>query len=110
MNVPKVLPVKEPENVRAKPHHPHLPQVGVGVPGGGSLLLLISPVKTGKSTLISNLLLNDNFYGQEFFDDAVIISNTIANDVTSRFLRDAYDVEDHYDDSIIDGIVEHQVF
>jgi hypothetical protein len=108
MNVPKVLPVKEPENVRAKPHHPHLPQVGVGVPGGGSLLLLISPVKTGKSTLISNLLLNDNFYGQEFFDDAVIISNTIANDVTSRFLRDAYDVEDHYDDSIIDGIVEHQ--
>ena len=108
MNVPRVLPIKEPNNVKAKPHHPHLPKVGCGVPGGGSLLLLISPVKTGKSTLISNMMLNDSFYGQTFFDDAIIISNTIANDITSRFLREAYQVEDHYSDDIIDSIVEHQ--
>ena len=75
MNVPRVLPIKEPDNVKAKLHHPHLPKVGCGVPGGGSLLLLISPVKTGKSTLISNMMLNDRFYGQTFFDDAIILSN-----------------------------------
>ena len=48
MEAPKVLPVVEPDNVRVKPHHPHLPKVGVGAPGGGALLLMISPVKTGK--------------------------------------------------------------
>ena len=229
--VPKVLPVVEPDNVKAKYHHPHLPQVGVGVPGGGSLLLMISPVKTGKcvyeytlvetdtgnkyiknikvgdkvlsdkgyvkvdnvfkqgkkkcykiilynecelilteehklhtingmkemkdcyddtiitnkgnskikskeyysvvecydlsvdnenhrfyandisvsnSTIISNLLLNDSFFGQEYFDDVQIISNTIKNDVTSRFLNKAFNVYDYYSDDIIDGLIDRQ--
>ena len=106
--VPKVLPVIAPEGMKAKFHHPHLPDVGVGVAGGGSLLLMISPVKTGKSTIISNLLLNDNFYGQLFFDDVQILSNTIANDVTSRFLNKAFNVYDHYDDAIIEGLITRQ--
>ena len=106
--VPKVLPVVEPDGVKPKYHHPHLPCVGVGVPGGGALLLMISPVKTGKSTIISNLLLNDNFYGQDFFNDVQIISNTIKNDVTSRFLDKAFNVYDFYDDSIIDGLINRQ--
>jgi len=106
--VPKVLPVVEPEGVKAKYHHPNLPCVGCGVPGGGALLLMISPVKTGKSTIISNLLLNDNFYGQEFFDDVQIISNTIKNDVTSRFLDKAFNVYDFYSDDIIDGLINRQ--
>ena len=106
--VPKILPVVEPDNVCAMPHHDHLPSVGVGVPGGGALLLMISPVKTGKSTIISNLMLNEDLYGQKFFDDGIIISNTIANDVTSRFIRQAYTTHDHYDDSIIDNLIERQ--
>ena len=65
MNVPTIMPVVEPDNATAKPHHPFLPKVDVGVAGGGSLLLMISPVKTGKSTIISNLFLNEDFYGQE---------------------------------------------
>tara|TARA_R110000822_G_scaffold7668_6_gene31286 strand:- start:114 stop:887 length:774 start_codon:yes stop_codon:yes gene_type:complete len=105
---PKILPVLPPDNVTAKYHHPHLPQVDCGVAGGGSLLLMISPVKTGKSTIISNLLLSDHCYGQDFFDDVQIISNTIKNDVTSRFLNKAFNVFDYYDDSIIDGIVARQ--
>jgi hypothetical protein len=108
MEAPKILPVVEPENVKPKPHHKHLPKVGVGVPGGGSLLLMLSPVKTGKSTIISNLLLNEQFYGQYFFDDVQIISNTIANDVTSRFLNKAFNTHDHYSDEIIDNIVNRQ--
>jgi len=105
---PKILPVVDPKTGTPKYHHENLPKVGCGVPGGGSLLLMVSPVRTGKSTIINNLLLNENFYGQEFFDRVHIISNTIANDVTSRFLNDAFDVEDHYDDSIINDILKTQ--
>ena len=106
--VPKILPVVEPEGVKAKYHHEHLPNVGCGVPGGGALMLMLAPVKVGKSTIISNLLLNDNFYGQEFFQDVQIISNTIKNDVTSRFLNRAFNVYDYYSDSIIDGLINRQ--
>jgi hypothetical protein len=111
-SAPKVIPVKDPEdNYLNKsgmpPIHPHLPQIeGFG---GGACVLTISPVKTGKSTLISNMLLNSDFYdAQERFDSTHIISNTIANDVTSRFLKEAFDCYDQYNDSIIDGIVEKQ--
>ncbi len=101
-NVPEVLPVKPPDDLpKEKPLHPHLPKPP-------TLLMMISPVKTGKSTIISNLLLNENFYGQDYFDETHIISNTIHNDVTSRFLLKSFECYDHYDDSIIQSIVEAQ--
>tara|TARA_R110002126_G_scaffold64134_1_gene164395 strand:- start:1020 stop:1838 length:819 start_codon:yes stop_codon:yes gene_type:complete len=108
---PQVVPVKDPDalpDVKGLPPiHPHLPQISGH--GGGACLLMISPVKTGKSTIISNLLLNKDFYdGQERFDAVHVISNTIANDVTSRFLKKAFDVYDMYSDTIVDGIVERQ--
>ena len=66
-------------------------------------------ISVSNSTIINNLLLNTDFYdAQERFDSTHIISNTIANDVTSRFLKDAFDTYDQYNDSIIDGIVERQ--
>ncbi len=110
MEGPKVIAVKDPDEKiesRHAPLHPHLPQVeGFG---GGALCLLVSPVRTGKSTLISNMLLNDQFYdAQERFDNVSIISNTIANDITSRFLRKAFDTYDSYSDDIVNGIVERQ--
>ena len=108
-NVPKIYRVKDPDPIPSKhpPVHPHLPQIeGFG---GGALVLMISPVKTGKSTIISNLLLNEDFYNaQERFDETYIISNTIANDITSRYVRQAFNTFDQYDDSIIDGIVAKQ--
>ncbi len=109
---PQVIPVRDPETQYLNksgmpPIHEHLPQID-GF-GGGACLLCISPVKTGKSTIINNLLLNKDFYdAQERFDSTHIISNTIANDVTSRFLKEAFDTYDQYNDSIIDGIVERQ--
>ena len=109
MEGPKVIPVRDPDPVKSiHPEvHPNLPQIeGFG---GGALVLLISPVRTGKSTLISNMLLNDEFYdAQERFQSTTIISNTISNDITSRFLRKAFDTHDAYDDSIIEGIVKKQ--
>ena len=109
MNGPTVIPVRPPTPTKdLHPDvHPHLPQIQG--PGGGACLLMISPVKTGKSTIISNILLNKDFYdAQERFDTTHIISNTIANDVTSRFLKKAFDCHDSYRDSIIDGIVDRQ--
>ena len=47
-------------------------------------------------------------YGQGTFDYVKIMSNTISNDITSRFMKEAYDVDDYYDDSIIAGILENQ--
>ena len=42
-----------------------------------------------------------------------MISNTINNDQTSRFIKEHFDVEDHYNDSMIDSLVDrhgHDVF
>lgn len=98
---PKILRVKDPPFLKTKPLHPNLPQPH-------ALVLHVSPVKTGKSTIISNLLLSDQFYGQDYFDRVKIISNTIANDNTSRFLQEAFDCEDHYEDRMIEELINTQ--
>ena len=99
--VPKVFKVKDPPFLKQKQLHPHLPQPP-------ALVLMVSPVKTGKSTLISNLLLNESMYGQSYFDMVYIISNTINNDNTSRFLKEAFNTEDHYEDAFVENIVRVQ--
>jgi hypothetical protein len=71
---PKILRVKDPDPVPSKfePIHEHLPQID-GY-GGGACILMCSPVKTGKSTIINNLLLNKDFYNaQERFESTHII-------------------------------------
>ena len=99
---PRILKVRDPPSQKIKPLHPHLPQPPACV-------LMVSPVKTGKSTIINNLLLNESFYGHEYFDDVYVISNTINNDQTSRFIKEHFDVEDHYNDAMIDGLVDRQI-
>ena len=100
-SAPIMLKVKDPPFLKQKPLHPHLPQPHACV-------LHCSPVKTGKSTIISNLLLSPDCYGQDFFDRVKIISNTIGNDNTSRFLKEAFDCEDHYEDYMIDDLIKTQ--
>jgi hypothetical protein len=103
-----ILPVKEsPAKHKLKrPIHPILPDISTGQVG-----MLISPIKSGKSTLISNLILNPNFY-KDLFDNVYIISNTINQDDTSRFLRKQFpntifdNVEDM--DTIIGDIIKAQ--
>ena len=109
---PKILRVRDPTKEeqtpsKHKPCHPHLPQID-GF-GGGALVLLISPVKTGKSTILSNLLLNKDFYdAQERFSETHIMSNTIANDITSRYLKKAFTTYDSYSDHVISGLIQRQ--
>ena len=98
---PKILRVQDPPKEKIKPLHPHVPEPP-------SLLLMISPIRTGKSTIISNLLLNDDFYGQDHFDEVMCISPTIYNDKTSRFLKKRFDCHDEYSDELIRGLIARQ--
>lgn len=98
---PQILKVQDPPAEKIKPLHPHLPQPP-------ALLLMISPIRTGKSTIISNLLLNSHFYGQDYFDEVMCISPTIYNDKTSRFLKKAFDCYDGYNDEIITDLIKKQ--
>jgi hypothetical protein len=106
MKTPKVIPVLEEEpDPRIKPVHPYIPQPP-------ALLLGIGAVKSGKTTLINNMLLQpreDGFYGaQDYFDNTIIISNTIGNDPTARFLKKAFEVQDHYTDGYITKLIDTQ--
>jgi hypothetical protein len=109
MEYPKILPIQEENNGIAKPHHQNLPEVGVGVKGAGKCLLMISPRQTGKSTIISNLFLNDNLYGQEFFPGGVVvISPTINMDSSSRFMKKRFECYDQYSPTLISDILRRQ--
>ena len=100
-DAPKILKVIDPPKEKIKPLHPHLPQPP-------ALVLMISPIRTGKSTIISNMLLNSEFYGQDYFDEVMVISPTIYNCKTSRFLKKAFDCYDEYSDELIDQLVDKQ--
>ena len=72
------------------------------------LMLGIGSVRSGKSNLLVNLMRREDMYGTEYFDDALVISNTINNDPKGKFLKDAFRVEDHYEDRFIKELVEGQ--
>lgn len=84
--------------------------------------MLVMKVRSGKTNLISNLLLNSNFYGKdtksnEFaFDLVYIISPTIRNDKSGAFfldksLEDYVFIHDNMEtiDSFIENIIEEQM-
>jgi|TARA_R110001592_G_C13006804_1_gene736410 hypothetical protein len=103
---PQVVPVVEEENTIDLPDvHPNMIQPY-------SLVLGIGSVKAGKTTWINNCLLRSREDGfldaQTYYDNTIIISNTIGNDPGARFLKQAFEVHDHYKDGIITGIVNKQ--
>ena len=101
MNEPVILPVKALPDEDDRPLHPNLPKPP-------ALLLMISPIRTGKSTIISNLILNSNLFGQDFFVFTIVFSPTIHNDKTSRFLSKHATCYDTYSDDILDSIIQDQ--
>lgn len=98
---PQIYPVKDPPKEKArKLVHPNLPELPC-------IMTLVMPTKSGKSTILSNLLLRDEFF-KDAMDNVTIMSNTIDQDVTSRYLRKACDCYTGYDDSVLAGIIEQQ--
>tara|TARA_Y100001934_G_C12321883_1_gene760478 strand:+ start:441 stop:1133 length:693 start_codon:yes stop_codon:yes gene_type:complete len=98
---PKVYKVKDPEPSEAfKDLHPHLPSPP-------SLLLIIGSVKQGKTNLLVNLTCSPEMY-KDRFDETYIISNTLNADPKGKILKKYFNCEDHYDDSMIESIIEKQ--
>ena len=63
---------------------------------------------SGKTNALVNMLRRSDMYGTDYFDDVLIISNTINNDPKGKFLSDAFRVEDHYEDRMITDLIESQ--
>ena len=100
-NIPKVLKIKDPEKINFKKCNKIIPQPPACV-------IICSPIKTGKTTLLSNLLLNPNFYGKDYFDEVIIISNTICNDITGRFLLKSFTCHNIYSDKLVIDLLKRQ--
>ena len=100
---PTILKVRDLEDKsKYKPIHPHLPQPPF-------LLLGVGSVRSGKTnSLIGMLRDEDQFYGKDYWDFVKVISNTINNDPKGKFLKDAFDVEDHYTDQMIQDVINEQ--
>jgi len=115
MNTPKVLPIKNEDDSKAKEFHPNLPDIGLGVKGRGSVMVLLSPRNTGKSTLAVNLYLNPSMFGDpkspngSSFDEVYVLSPTINVDKSSRHLKKVFTTFDTYDPQILQGILDNQL-
>lgn len=104
--MPHIIPVQaDVPNPRIKPVHPNIPQPP-------ALLLGIGAVRSGKTTLLNNLIFRtqeEGFYdAQKYFDNIVVMSNTINNDPSARFIKKACDVYDHYSDGMILNFINNQ--
>lgn len=103
---PRVVPVKsDAPNPKIKPVHPNIPQCP-------SLCLACGSVKSGKTTLLNNIIFRtkeEGFYdAQNYFDEIAVMSNTINNDPSARFIKKACSVTDHYSDGMITNFIESQ--
>ena len=101
-----ILPVRKDNhgmNVR-RPTHPLLPNVEQG-----ANMLICSSVRSGKSNLLCNLLLNSNFF-KDCFQDVYVFSSTIHQDQTTRKLREAFPATcyDTFDENKLMRIIDHQ--
>ena len=74
----------------------------------GSVVGIFAPPGSGKSNLISNLMLRDEYFKDLFPNGVYIVSPTILQDLTSTHLRQYADfVETEYSEHLIKEIMEN---
>lgn len=84
------------------------------LPKPSFIMILLGSRGSSKSTILSNLVLRSDFYGdkkkaEDVFNDVILISPTLGHDSTGRFLaKKATQTYDEYDDNIIKGLMEYQ--
>ena len=98
---PQIYPVKPLPKAKPKKYlHPNLPELPC-------IMTIVAPTKSGKTVLLSNLLLRNDFY-KGIHDNITIMSNTIEQDESGRFLRKASECYTGYDDNVLANIIEQQ--
>ena len=99
---PQILKVKDlKEDDRFADIHPNLPKLPC-------LGLLIGSVRSGKSNLLVNFFMNQDFY-KGLFDTVTFISNTLGTDNKGVLLSKYFNCFDHYEDNMISGIMKNCV-
>jgi len=85
-----------------------IPEPLPGSDGECFVLTLVGPRSSGKSVVISNLVLRDEMM-RGLYEEIIIISPTIYSDSTARFLINEVGkdrVYEAYDESIIQGLID----
>ena len=78
MPAPQVRKIIDPPKLKTRKIHPNLPQPHAQI-------LMVMPCKCGKSTIASNLIINNDFFGLDYFGiPPLVISNSINTDSTSH--------------------------
>lgn len=73
----------------------------------GSLTIIVGSVRSGKTVYMNSLIFNPNFY-YGIFDNIHYISPSVMNDDSCKYIRQACNCHEHYDDSIIENIERFQ--
>ena len=64
---------------------------------------------SGKTNSLINMMRREDMYGTDYWDDVLVISNTAGNDPKMyKFMGDAFRLEDHYENKMIDDLVAKQ--
>lgn len=95
----KVLPVKG-------KNADHWPKLDKRLPQPPFLGIVQGGVRSGKSVLMTNLVLNPSFYRDDIFDHVVVVSPTCHNDDSLKPLAECCTVFAEYDDEIVESLVK----
>jgi hypothetical protein len=99
----KIYKVKDLEDKdKYPPLNPILPQPPFLLIGYGS-------VRSGKTNSLINMMRRKDMFGTDYWDQVLVISNTAKNDPKMyKFMGEAFQLEDHYENRMIDDLVSSQ--
>lgn len=99
----KIYKVKDLEDKdKYPPLNPILPQPPFLLIGYGS-------VRSGKTNSLINMMRRKDMYGTDYWDQVLVISNTAKNDPKMyKFMGEAFQLEDHYENRMIDDLISGQ--